>query len=96
MKSYSNKMPLKGAAIMVAMFMSAACAGDFPAAESRLAETLAKVYGGAPLLGAKGLVLKTHGNSDAGSFYNTIIQGHDFSVRGVNDQIAQAFLTLQE
>ena len=55
-----------------------------------------KVYGGAPLLGAKGLVLKTHGNSDAGSFYNTIIQGHDCSVRGVNDQIAQAFLTLQE
>ena len=52
MKSYSNKMPLrcaaKGAAIMVAMFMSAACAGDFPAAESRLAVTLAKVYGGAP------------------------------------------------
>ena len=43
MKSYSNKMPLKGVAIMVAMFMSAACAGDIPAAESRLAETLAKL-----------------------------------------------------
>ena len=55
-----------------------------------------KVYGGVPLLGANGLVLKTHGNSDAGSFYNTIIQAHDFSKRGVNDQIAQAFLTLQE
>ncbi len=54
-----------------------------------------KQYGGAPLLGANGLVLKTHGNSDAGSFYNTILQGYDFSKRGVNEQIAQAFRELQ-
>ena len=54
-----------------------------------------KTYGGAPLLGVKGLVLKTHGNSDAQSFYNTILQGIDFARRDVNGQIQECFRSLQ-
>ena len=43
-------------------------------------------YGGAPLLGLQGLVVKTHGNSKAVEIRNSIEQCVTFQKAGINDQ----------
>ena len=45
-----------------------------PALKSTLKSFDASQYGGAPLLGLKGLVVKTHGSSKAKEVKNSIIQ----------------------
>ena len=56
-----------------------------------LKETLKKFdssnYGGAPLLGLKGLVMKTHGSSKAKEFRNTLLQVLQFQENDVNGKI---------
>ena len=56
-----------------------------------LKETLKKFdssnYGGAPLLGLKGLVMKTHGSSRAKEFHNTLLQVLQFQDNDVNGKI---------
>ncbi len=47
-------------------------------------------YGGAPLLGLKGLVVKTHGSSKANEIKNTVLQCVSFCDTGVNEKIAAA------
>ena len=44
-------------------------------------------YGGAPLLGLNGLVVKTHGSSKAGEIKNTLIQCITFKEQNINDKI---------
>ena len=44
-------------------------------------------YGGAPLLGLKGLVVKTHGSSKAVEIKNTIIQCQTFKEQDINEKI---------
>jgi glycerol-3-phosphate acyltransferase PlsX len=44
-------------------------------------------YGGAPLLGLKGLVVKTHGSSKAGEIKNTILQCQTFKEQDINEKI---------
>ncbi|MBQ7076792.1 MAG: phosphate acyltransferase PlsX [Lachnospiraceae bacterium] len=51
----------------------------------------ASEYGGAPLLGCKGLVVKTHGSAKAGEVYNTIIQCRTFKQQNINDKISNRF-----
>jgi len=46
-------------------------------------------YGGAPLLGLNGLVVKTHGSSDANAVKNTILQCKKFHEQRVNEKIQQ-------
>jgi phosphate acyltransferase len=46
-------------------------------------------YGGAPLLGLEGLVVKAHGSSDAKAFKNALLQCKTFSDEKVNDKIKQ-------
>ena len=46
-------------------------------------------YGGAPLLGLEGLVVKAHGSSDAKAYKNAILQCKTFSEEKVNDKIKQ-------
>ena len=46
-------------------------------------------YGGAPLLGLKGLVVKTHGSAKAGEVRNSIIQCITFKEQDVNGKIRQ-------
>ncbi|MDA3846466.1 MAG: phosphate acyltransferase PlsX, partial [Vallitaleaceae bacterium] len=46
-------------------------------------------YGGAPLLGLNGLVVKTHGSSDANGVKNTILQCKKFHEQKVNEKIQQ-------
>ena len=49
-------------------------------------------YGGAPLLGLQGLVVKTHGNSRANEFCNTILQCVQFHEQDVNGKIRDHLL----
>ena len=44
-------------------------------------------YGGAPLLGIDGVVIKAHGSSDAKAFYNAIKSAVVFAGSGVNEKI---------
>lgn len=46
-------------------------------------------YGGAPLLGLNGLVVKTHGSSKAAEIKNTLIQCIAFKEENINDKIKQ-------
>jgi len=44
-------------------------------------------YGGAPMLGLKGLVVKTHGSSDSIEIRNTIFQCLTFTEQGIKEKI---------
>ena len=46
-------------------------------------------YGGAPLLGCKGLLVKTHGSASANDVKNSIIQCVTFKQQGINDRIRE-------
>ena len=48
-------------------------------------------YGGAPLLGLEGLVVKTHGSSKAKEVCNSILQCVTFKEQKINDQIRECF-----
>lgn len=60
-----------------------------------LKETLkgfdASIYGGAPLLGLNGLVVKTHGSSKAGEIKNSILQCLTFCEKKINDRMKDLF-----
>ncbi len=58
-----------------------------PALKSTLKKFDSSEYGGAPLLGLNGLVVKTHGSSKAGEFKNTIVQCISFKEQDINGQI---------
>ena len=47
----------------------------------------ASQYGGAPLLGLNGLVVKTHGSSKAKEVKNSIIQCVTFKEQDINNKI---------
>ena len=49
----------------------------------------ASQYGGAPLLGLKGLVVKTHGSSKAKEVKNSIIQCISFNENEISDKIRE-------
>ncbi|MCI8454402.1 MAG: phosphate acyltransferase PlsX [Lachnospiraceae bacterium] len=60
-----------------------------PALKETLKSFDATQYGGAPLLGLKGLVVKTHGNSKANEIKNSILQCISFKEQGINDKIKE-------
>ena len=60
-----------------------------PALKTTLKSFDASRYGGAPLLGLKGLVVKTHGNSKANEVKNSIIQCVTFKEQGINEKIRE-------
>ena len=49
----------------------------------------ASEYGGAPLLGLTGLVVKTHGRSTAKEVCNSILQCVTFKEEGINEKIKE-------
>lgn len=61
-----------------------------PALKETLKAFDASQYGGAPLLGLNGLVVKTHGNSKRTEVRNSIIQCVTFKEQGINDKIRQS------
>ena len=62
-----------------------------PALKGTLKSFDASRYGGAPLLGLKGLVVKTHGNSKANEVKNSIIQCISFQEQEISDKIRECF-----
>lgn len=60
-----------------------------PALKSTLKSFDASQYGGAPLLGLKGLVVKTHGSSTAKEIKNSIIQCISFKEQAINEKIKE-------
>lgn len=50
-------------------------------------------YGGAPLLGLKGLVVKTHGSSKSIEIKNSILQCITFTEQKINEKIKEMLLT---
>ena len=60
-----------------------------PALKQTMKSFDASEYGGAPLLGLNGLVVKTHGSSNAKEVKNTLIQCVTFKEQDVNEKIRQ-------
>lgn len=60
-----------------------------PALKETLKSFDASEYGGAPLLGLKGLVVKTHGSAKAGEMKNAIFQCVQFKQQRINEKIAE-------
>lgn len=60
------------------------------ALKKRMKKFDAKQYGGAPILGLKGLVVKVHGNTDGREVTTAILQAKDFSEKGLTEKIAKA------
>lgn len=64
-----------------------------PALKQTLKSFDASAYGGAPLLGCKGLVVKTHGSAKANEVKNSILQCVTFKQQAINDKIRENILT---
>lgn len=60
-----------------------------PALKDTLKDFDLEQYGGAPMLGLKGLVVKTHGSSKANEIKNSILQCIAFSEQKINDKIRE-------
>ncbi len=60
-----------------------------PALKNTLKDFSMDRYGGAPMLGLKGLVVKTHGNSKSVEICNSIMQCAQFNEQGINDKIKE-------
>ncbi len=58
-----------------------------PALKSTLKKFDASEYGGAPMLGLNGLVVKTHGSSTSKEIKNTLIQCVQFKEQNISDKI---------
>ena len=67
-----------------------------PALKSTLKSFDASEYGGAPLLGLKGLVVKTHGSAKAIEIRHAIFQCVQFKQQKINEKIAERILEDQE
>ena len=63
-----------------------------PALKETMKTFDATEYGGAPLLGLKGLVVKTHGSATAAEIRNAIFQCVQFRHQRVNEKIAERIL----
>ena len=60
-----------------------------PALKQTLKRFDSSSYGGAPLLGLRGLVMKTHGSSKANEFKNTLLQCVQFKEQDLNGRIRE-------
>ena len=67
-----------------------------PALKETLKSFDASQYGGAPLLGLNGLVVKTHGSSRRAEVCNSIIQCVTFKEQGINEKIKESLFPKKE
>ena len=63
-----------------------------PALKNTIKQFDASEYGGAPLLGLNGLVVKTHGSSTSNEIKNSIIQCSLFKEQNINEKIKENIL----
>lgn len=66
-----------------------------PALKETMKSFDASEYGGAPLLGLNGLVVKTHGSAKAKEITNTILQSRTFVLKGTNEKIKECFAGIE-
>lgn len=67
-----------------------------PALKDTLKTFDASEHGGAPLLGLKGLVVKTHGSAVSVEIKNAIFQCVEFKQQGINEKIAECLTAAKE
>lgn len=67
-----------------------------PALKETLKDYDASKYGGAPMLGLNGLVVKTHGNSKALEIKNTVLQCRTFIQADINGKIREQLIPTKE
>lgn len=67
-----------------------------PALKATLKGFSTDEYGGAPLLGLKGLVVKTHGSSKAIEVKNSVLQCITFQEQKINDKISEKIVLTDE
>lgn len=67
-----------------------------PALKNTMKDFDASEYGGAPMLGLNGLVVKTHGNSNSREIKNSILQCVTFKEQEINVKIQENIGILQE
>ena len=67
-----------------------------PALKATLKDFDVSQYGGAPLLGLKGLVVKSHGSSDANEIKNSILQCIQFKEQNISEKIKEHMNTKEE
>lgn len=63
-----------------------------PALKNTLKDLDSSKYGGAPMLGLKGLVVKTHGNSKSDEVKNSILQCVAFKEQNISEKIKNSIL----
>lgn len=63
----------------------------YPSLKEKLKKFDASQYGGAPMLGLKGLVVKSHGSATAKEIRNAVMQCIDFSKQNIAEKIAASF-----
>lgn len=67
-----------------------------PALKNTMKDFDASEYGGAPMLGLTGLVVKTHGNSNSKEIKNSILQCVLFGEQKINDKIRENIGIIQD
>ena len=67
-----------------------------PALKSTLKSFNLEAYGGAPLLGLNGLVVKTHGSSKSIEIKNSILQCVTFKEQKINEKIKDKVILKDE
>lgn len=67
-----------------------------PALKNTMKDFDASEYGGAPMLGLNGLVVKTHGNSNSKEIKNSILQCVLFGEQKINDKIRENIGIIQD
>ena len=63
-----------------------------PALKATLKGFSTEEYGGAPLLGCKGLIVKTHGSSKANEIKNSVLQCIAFKEQNINEKIKEKII----
>lgn len=67
-----------------------------PALKETLKAFSLEQYGGAPLLGLNGLVVKTHGSSKAVEIKNSVLQCISFKEQRINEKIKEQITTVEQ
>ena len=67
-----------------------------PALKKTLKSMDTSDHGGAPMLGLKGLVVKSHGNSKSGEIKNSILQCISFTEQEINEKIKGSIMVNEE
>ena len=95
-EAFTGNVILKLYEGVASTLMSAVKQGMMSSLKSTLKQFDTAQYGGAPLLGLNGLVVKTHGSSKAAEIKNTILQCAVFQEQDINQKIKTYIVQKQE